>query len=259
MTHFHRYGSQYFRGGAKQRTSKDKRRVMLAPFLTGDSPASSVMPDNWVPNYDVGALGNDRYGCCMYAAPAHFINLIRMRNGDGRLITETMVLKAYADGTGFDPADPSTDDGAYALDVMKKWASPEGLYGTRIEAFAEVDLANDDEVAFACSTLGGVIGAYGIPVMDLDDKLWNVPDTGYPNGMGPWTRGGHAMHTHQTSPGRDHVVTWGYRQGMTPRWRRTCGSEGYAVLFSELVGTGRSIAGLDADGLLLSVEAVRAM
>jgi len=109
-----RHATGYGRGGLKQRTSIDPRRIMLKDHLKdGAVIASSSMPRNWLEGYGVGDLGNSDYGCCAYAGPAHFINTIRMRCKHGDIITREMVLREYAKWTGFDPSLPATDNGAY--------------------------------------------------------------------------------------------------------------------------------------------------
>jgi hypothetical protein len=256
-----RHATGYGRGGLKQRISVDPRQLMLKSFLKenaaeGRAIASSYMPQNWLTGYGVGALGNEEYGCCAYAGPAHFINTIRMQNRSGDIITREMVLREYSKWTGFDPSLPGTDNGAYMLDVMKQWAGDDGLFGTRIVGFAEVTGGNDDEVAFACSSLGGIIGAYGLPVSAQGEhECWSDTTSA------PWSWGGHCMATLDCSPGRDAFVTWGYRQSATVEWRKKYWSEGYVVLLEEMRGKmfDNPSSGLDFDGLLSAIEQVRKM
>jgi len=221
--------------------------------------ASSSMPRNWLEGYGVGDLGNSDYGCCAYAGPAHFINTIRMRCKHGDIITREMVLREYAKWTGFDPSLPATDNGAYLLDVMKQWASEDGLFGTRIVGFAEVSGDNDDEFAFACSTLGGVIGAYGLPTSAQGEhSVWGITE-GLDNA--PWSWGGHCMTALDTSPGRDAFVTWGFRQSATNAWRKKYYSEGYVALLEEMRGImfDSPSSGLNFDGMFNAIEQVRKM
>lgn len=260
MSKFFRNGSKgYVRGGLKQRTQIDPRRIMLSAYMKASAiPASSVMPANFPPGYDVGALGNDRFGCCVYAAIAHFINVFRLNNKCGGMITEWMVLAEYAH-TGFVPEDPSTDNGEYLLAAIKRWKN-EGLFGTRIDAFVELDPLDNDQVAFATSAMGGVIYSFGLPVNCQDQEVWDAKKNTNEETADdlPWSLGGHAITGLNASPGRDHGETWGFLKGYTTGWRRRYASEAYAVVFRDgIPASERSpISGLDEAGLLQAVEAV---
>jgi hypothetical protein len=260
MSKFFRNGVQgYVRGGLKQRTQIDPRRIMLSAFMKQDRIAAySSMPANFPRGYDVGALGNDRYGCCVYAAIAHYINVFRLNNQCGGMITEWMVLAEYAH-TGFIPEDPSTDNGEHLLAAIKRWKN-EGLFGTRIDAFAELDPLDNDQVAFATSNMGGVIYAFGLPVACQDQEVWDAKAERSLETADdlPWSLGGHAITGLDASPGRDHGETWGERKGYTVPWRRRYASEAYAVVFRDgIPESERSpISGLDMAGLLGAADAV---
>jgi hypothetical protein len=62
--------------------------------------------------------------------------------------------------TGYDPARPETDGGAYILDMLKKWRNV-GLFGTRIEAFVGVTegAIREAEIEALSELLAGVMAS----------------------------------------------------------------------------------------------------
>ena len=93
----------------------DARDLQLAAYTTALPPLPStwgydgaslgIPPDGW------GMLGNDRYGDCVWAGAAHEHMLDTRVTGSPATFTDTGVLDAYSAVTGFNPNDPSTDQG----------------------------------------------------------------------------------------------------------------------------------------------------
>lgn len=251
---YFRHGNKYVRAGLRKRNGIDSRRVMLAPFLKdGAILASSVMPTNYVQNYGVGDLGNTDCGNCTYASVGHLLSTVRLRNKSGPVVTKGQVIDAYQ-RTGYVPGIDATDNGAYLLDVIKEWKK-DGLYGTKILAFVELDPRDQDEVAFAVSTLGGVIFGFGLPQTAQGQEVWHVQDNASDDDKAAWSLGGHAVYCCDASPGRNAGITWGDRKSWTIPWQIRYASECYAVVLEEMVdGLISPASGLDLDGLLAAAK-----
>src|SRR5512136_1246966 len=115
----------------------DGRTLRLETYLTAEAihrvPAAVDWQDG-LHSWDADPLGNADWGDCAYADPGHAITLASKLAGIPSPVTAAGILAAYSAGTGFDPARPETDRGAYMLDVMKQWRN-DGICGVRIEAF----------------------------------------------------------------------------------------------------------------------------
>jgi hypothetical protein len=111
---------------------------------------------------NVGPLGNDQYGCCVFAGAA---NEELMWCAEGETCTARfdpqVVLAAYAAVTGFNPDDPSTDQGTDPV-AAAKWRQQTGFTDAdgnvhKIEAYLEID--QDDIAMIRIATwLFGAVG-----------------------------------------------------------------------------------------------------
>lgn len=180
-----------------------------------------------LPTPDNDPLANNVYGCCVFSAPGHMINLIAKQLGLTNLVvTAEMVEAEYLKRTR------GADTGYYIRSMLDIWAS-EGLWGTKIDGYCTVDKNNSDEVALATWLGGGLIGGYDLPLAAQGQtdaqgrQLWDVPAGGWPAGKGPGTWGGHCMYQRGSSPGMDDYCSWGENTEATTAWRKDCNSELY--------------------------------
>lgn len=237
----------------KGSVKEDDRTLMLARYLTPTllPPPPKVDWAAQVPSWPMYA--NNRYGCCTCATAGHMelAWTTNARNTPANL-SNTDILAAYAAVTGFDPADPATDRGAYELDVLNFWRQT-GVGGRRITAFVKLDHTDMREVRQAIGIFGAVYTGFQLPlsaqVQFRAGKPWtqgqNVGDTR----RGSW--GGHAFAVFGYNPRYMTGVTWGRTQNLTPTfWRRYC-DEAYAVVSQSFLDAhGLSPQGLDLAALL---------
>jgi len=248
------------KGGLIQRAYRDRRQLLLRDFANiTEAPVASAMPSILIPGYEPGALGNDEMGDCVRCSFANRVNLSRMARKKGEIITKDMVVKSYKDNQERIHGSSDADNGEYLVDMIKEAARSGGLFGAEVLAWVEVDMGNPDEVTYAISCLGGVLGGYGLPLYWQGKGMWDVPTEGFPKDQGPYSWGNHAMLEAADSPGRAHWFTWGYPQPATHDARYRCAFEGYAVVLKEEVEDGVTPAGLDKAKLLAAVEQVRKM
>ena len=203
----------------------DGRTLRLESYLAADALPAMPAARDWthgIDHYDDDPLGNDVVGDCAYAAPGHAITLASQLAGLPSPVTASGILAEYSKGTGYDPADPSTDRGAYLLDVLKQWRN-DGICGVKIEAFVSVAPENFDTAA---AMFGGLIVGYSMPSTIWDQDIWD--DVGAPGDAG-----GHAVYVHAVSPGLDVGDSWGLRKASTRRFRLRYSDEAYAVLMAD--------------------------
>jgi hypothetical protein len=233
------------------RVATPAHRLATVPFLADHLAlpntliADSVdyakrMTDPW------GMLGNDQYGCCVFAARAHHAQCASVNSrGKPRAITSAQVLAWYAAQTGFDPSDPSTDNGAIPLDALKYFVQI-----GEIVAYAKVDPKNDAHVAAAIELFGGLYSGWDLPSAWQSETNWDVG----PNTQGSWAPGSWGGHmvsqtgydAHCNTP----TVTWGELINVTAAARHVYCSEAYALITQEwLDAHGKTIQGFDLSGL----------
>jgi hypothetical protein len=228
-----------FRGGRKAPHSESARpRLKLSQFLTGSYPPAPATVDYLSKVDDWPMYGNDQYGDCVWAMIGHTIEAATTY-GQGKTVkvTDADVLKGYSDVTGFNPNDPSTDQGTVIQDALDYWRKT-GVGGHRILAFAQVDHTNPDEVDAALYLFGHVQVGINFPASAM---------TQFDNGQ-PWDvvkrtsiEGGHAI----DMGSKNEVVTWGRRQGFTQAFWKKYVEEAWVAITPEWV----SAAGVAPEGL----------
>jgi hypothetical protein len=223
----------------------DGRTLRLESYLAADVlervPAAVDWQDG-LNSWDADPLGNADWGDCALADPGHGITLASKLAGLPSPVTAAGVLAAYSELTGFDPAKPETDRGAYMLDVMKYWRNV-GICGVKIEAFVNVAVEHIDA---AVALFGGVHLGFRLPSSINGQDIWD--DVGDSNIIG-----GHAVFQFAHSPGMGVVNTWGLRQAFTPAFRARYCDEAYAVLLADRPApSGLDLARLRSDLAKLS-------
>jgi hypothetical protein len=163
-----------------------------------------------------GMLGNDQVGDCVFAGFAHQIMMWEETIGKGSLFVEGDVLAAYSEVTGYDPNDPSTDQGT---DMVKacQWWKDNGYALHQIFGFAEVPVSQIAEAAFIFGSVGvGLKMTQGQQDQFNHAEPWDV--TGDP------VEGGHYVPViGRNAHGNYLCVTWGRLQAITPAFiERAC-------------------------------------
>lgn len=247
--------------GALPPTAKPK--VRLAPFLTSDEP--TPMSVNFLPREIAwGVLGNDRYGDCAWAGIAHLLMAnAHYTRADEICFTDDNVLAAYSDATGFNPADPNSDQGTVLQDALN-FMSTTGMSDAngnlhKIVAFAQVDAANPDEVDRAHQLFGGTYNGFSVYKFMMDEFDAGKPWTDHSENRGSLD-GGHCVPTMRTNVDRGSrtCVTWGKPQPIGPAFWKNYFFESWVAITPEWIdANGRSPSGLDLQGLLAEVERLR--
>lgn len=200
--------------------------------------------------FDWGMLGNDEWGDCVLAGAAHETMVWnRLRGGVDVPMSDDATLQDYSDITGFDPNDPSTDQGTYMLDALKYRVS-DGVRDAsggrhKIAAYAQLT-AGDFEQAIQASYIFGAIGiGFVVP-----ETIWDQVDNGeYLDVVDPNAQiiGGHYLPGigSRNSAARISVITWGRRMQMTKRFYEAYVDEAWVMLSEEQLRTdGLGIHGL---------------
>ncbi len=229
---------------------EDARTLRLENYITALPTPTKVFGFGSLYT-DWGVLGNDQYGDCVFASAAHQTMMwTKLRGGVDVPMSTKNTLQDYSDVTGFDPKDPSTDQGAYVLDSLKYRRSTgcRDAAGNRhkIEAYVSIDPKNFDLAMQACFVFGAIEMGFEVPetIWDQMDngEYWDVVD---PNAF---IVGGHDVHWvgSRNSAARATFITWGKRQQMTRRFYETYNDETWVPLSAEQIRPdGKGIHGLN--------------
>lgn len=220
-----------------------KPRLYFRNFrVAGVTPPVSVIYSQFPNN---GMLGNDTYGDCVFAANGHIVEQQTFfGQGTEFVVTDAEVLKEYTRVTGFDPNDPSTDNGAVVQDGLNDFRKV-GLSGHKIVAFAEVVVTALNDVKNATAEFGTVDIGFDFPASAMTQfdagKPWDV----VANDGG--IQGGHCVSVFGYDAKFIYVATWGAIQKMTYAFWAKYVTEAWAVIDQDWVNFVTSVAPTGVD------------
>lgn len=212
---------------------KDFRTLKLSNYLPKILPPRpnkrvwSDVVDNWM------MLANDKYGDCTCASIMHMLRLWWAQNGIYISPTDKDALSLYSNVTGFNPNDPSTDNGANELDILN-YCRQNDVCGTRIvSAYADIDIhipkTTIEQICASINLFGGIYVGASIYQSAMDEF----------NAGKPWKRttcqgtylGGHAFPIvdYDDDAQEGIVITWGKPQRVTYAWMLKNVDEGHAI------------------------------
>ena len=192
----------------------------------------------------------DGLGDCTIAGCAHAIQVWTANTGTMVTIPDKDILAAYQTVDGYDPSDPSTDQGGVELDVLKAWRK-NGFAGHSLAAFADPPPVNLREIRQAISLFGGVYIGLSMPLTANDQDVWDVGALDDPNAQ-PGSWGGHAVFVPKYDANSFTCITWGGLKKMTLGFWFQCCDEAHALLSNDWLSakgspTGLNLALLQAD------------
>jgi hypothetical protein len=196
--------------------------------------------------YQPRMFANDRLGDCTIAGKANFTLLSAARvKAPAPNISDQDVVSDYSAETGYNPADPATDQGAIELDILNHWRKAP-FAGVQLAAFVSIDTNDLELLRYGIQLFGAVYVGLALPVTAQHQvgKLWDTAP-----GMVPGDWGGHcvivsAYDYAASSPVLD-ADTWGASQLMSEAFWRACGDEAYAPLPTDY----QNVPGLDYTAL----------
>lgn len=220
--------------------------VRLALYLDGELPPPPPVFEP-SPRATFRAFGNDYAGDCAVAAVA---NVDCAVDPEGSIYIATSdVLAVYTEVTGYDPADPSTDNGAILSDVLAACHARAfgGLGGHVLTAFAEMDHADVYKLRQSISTPGlGVVVGLRMPATAKGAERWDVmPDALGDTAPGSW--GGHAVALvgYDIGDASYTVVSWGEEVRMSAGFLAVYCNEAWCLVDGDAPGV--DVARLRAD------------
>lgn len=249
----------------KRPATRDDRDLTLGTYLRSET--LPLVPATFghqltFPKAGWGMLGNDEYGDCAIAGPAHETMLLTKLGGFPASFSTASVLSDYSRITGFDPnagvpGANDTDQGSNVRDVAR-FRRATGMLDAnnhrhKIAAFVAVNPRISAHVR-AATYLFEVLGI-GFEVPDSamqqfqDGKPWTVVP-------GSSIEGGHYVCGVGCDARGIWVITWGTLQLMTWKFFTTYCDEAYAYLSTEDLKANRSPEGFNLVALKADLAAL---
>jgi hypothetical protein len=202
-------------------------------------------------------LGNDEFGDCVWAGAAHETMSWCADAGQKPVFTPDSVLSDYTAVTGFNPDDPSTDQGT-DMQVAASYRRRVGIVdatGKRHKVGAYIALTPGDPDQLAAATyIFGAVGV-GIRVPDYAEAEFDAGKPWDVRHGNPKILGGHYISSLARRSGNFCVATWGAIQEMTPAFYRRFCDEAIVYLSREFLTAGRSPEGFDLAQLTADLKA----
>lgn len=130
------------------------RRLRIGQYLKFALPPAPPTSDYSQPAMAClrDIYGNAQYGDCVIAGAYHMVGVETGNAGNLFAASDAQVLADYSAITGFNPNDPSTDQGTDPTQAFAYWTQTGFCNGTKLLTVAEVDATNWAEVQ-ACMVL----------------------------------------------------------------------------------------------------------
>src|ERR1017187_6786701 len=115
----------------------DTRTLQLGDYIAPTLPPPPPAVDWTKGKTDWGMMLNDTLGDCTIAGCGHAVQVWSLANvGLELTVADKDILKAYEVWDGYNPHDPSSDNGGIELDVLNRWQKS-SLAGHALLAFAD--------------------------------------------------------------------------------------------------------------------------
>jgi hypothetical protein len=248
----------------KHPATTDKRDLLWSVYAKPEqipAPPEQFGHEALFPPKGWEMLGNDEWGDCAWAGPAHETMLLTKEGGNPTEFTSAAVLSDYAAGTGFDPnAGPSgnnpTDKGSNVREVLKYRVQP-GIIDAagkrhKIGAYVALTPKNLTQLYEAMY----IFQAVGIGI-EFPTSAMEQFNNGQPWSVVPGAKieGGHYVPCIAKRQNID-VVTWGALQQMTVEFFETYCDEAWAYISEEDLQKGVDPDGFSLQQLKADLEAI---
>ena len=188
-----------------------------------------------VQNY--GMMLNDKFGDCTCAAAGHFVQIWTVNASSEFSPPDDAIVGMYEGACGYNPSDPSTDQGGIEIDVLKWWKD-NGLAGHTIDAFVAVSPIDHTDVKNGIWLCGGLYTGFALPISCQQQEIWDVVDKSLTGDSAPGSWGGHAVIAVGYDSEYVTIITWGAPKKMTwAFWYSYC-DEDYGVLSKDWMEIG---------------------
>lgn len=205
---------------------------------------------------DWGMLGNDQVGDCVLAGGGHETMMWTKEGGVPVQFSTANTVKDYSRITGYNPADPNTDQGT-DMQAAASYRQKMGLADAngkrhKIGAYLALRPGDLNQHLLAAYLFGAVGIGIEFPSSAMDQfnsgKPWSIV-------RGSKIEGGHYVPV-VAHRGNLVVVTWGRTQQMTTTFFKKYNDESVVYLSPEMMVSGKSPEGFDMTSLMSDLQAI---
>ena len=198
-------------------------------------------------------MGNDQLGDCVAAAAGHMIQNWSAYSGKDFTPTLEDIITFY-EFSGYNPNDPSTDQGWELLPALKAWRNF-GIAGHKITAFVQLETGNFEQLRQAIALFGNAYLGFALPdfVVPLTSPIdWTQIPWIWQEGAVPNPSNGHCVPAMGYNKKKwVNFVSWAARMGMDEEFYKNSSDEAFAVLSPDWIEMdGLSPSGFDTEQLL---------
>jgi len=205
-------------------------------------------------------LANDQVGDCVIAMMLHSIEDFHLDAGTPvPAFTDEDAIRMYSAITGYDPHDPSSDQGANESDAMRYWEQP-GLHTSdkvdhQIVATVAVDPSNLNECRIAIDEFVDLQIGIALPLTAQGQKEWTVVGDGRTGHSAPGSWGGHGIPYREYDADTFKCVTWGGELLLTVPFHQAYAQEAHVVVTKEMLNNkGVGPSGVAWDELIADIK-----
>jgi hypothetical protein len=237
-------------------------KMKLRDYIAHDAPPPPPAVARPHQNFTWGMLLNDKIGDCVCAMMLHSIEDFHLDAGTRAPKFTDADAQAYYEAIGgYNPGDPSTDQGCDEHRAMEMWESgrlPRTSDGTvhQIAGTVAIDPTSTDEVKRAINEFDDVQCSVALPKTSQGQKQWQV--TGDPHSdpdARPGSWGGHGVPAREYDADHVSVLTWAKPLLATWQFWTAYFQQSFVVVTKEMLSrTGQSPLGIRWDDLLSDLE-----
>lgn len=233
----------------------DTRTLMLQRYTAALPPAPPSA--DWSGKLaDLGIMMNDSLGDCTCAAAGHIVQTWTSQAASQIIVPDSAILQMYEGACGYNPSDPSTDQGGDELTVLNYWRK-NPLAGHTLSAFCALDVGDRGDVEDAVYLFGAAYIGLGLPLSAQTQDVWDVVGDGATGNNAPWSWGGHAVPIVSYNSTGVTLITWGALKKATWNFISKYMDEGYALLSSDwLESSGVAPPGISMTTLSADLAAI---
>lgn len=205
-------------------------RAMLPPLPK--PPPFMCWTSNVSGPFDV--LGNDKIGDCAIVAPAQLMRVATSVCGAERKPTLAAVEATYSAVSGYNPMDPSTDNGCVVTDVLARWKGDglqlDGGLPDKLLGYIALNPHDLDELRWGICWFGGIYCGWNLPELALNaTRYWRMSQ----NPADMKIAGGHATACCTYSEAGFDQITWGEFMLATPNFTPAFLEEAYVPVMAD--------------------------
>ena len=215
----------------RKAVKRDSRTLRMSAYFTSALPPAPPSVD-WTKGLSTfGMMLNDQHGCCTIAGIGHAIQIFTHCCGKAPVtVPDSTVLEYYEKWDGYNPLDPTTDQGGIELDVLNAWRASD-FSGHKLAAYVSVTPHITQHVKQGMNLFGGLYIGISLPNTAQTQTVWDLPTGQFdPNDALPDSWGGHCVFAVGYDADGVTVVTWGALKKMTWAFWNTYVDEAYCLL-----------------------------